>query len=294
MILFLFFLAAIGCTVIFNQPVFLAISLGTSFVYSVYLKGKKAFFFNVIQCALWGIYPFIYASYNHFGITDVFVNFIGNKITVESFCYGVSVAARGGAVVMWFECLYQVFSSDKVGYLLGRVSAKLALYFSILLRTVPQVREQFKKISAAQRCIGKGVYTGSVFTRIKNGAAIVSSVITWLMEQFVETTKSMNNRGYQLKGKTVFSIYRFDNRDRTLVIWMFLLFSVILAGHELEQTCIVYDPEIILYPITGVTCIFYAAYAIFCLFPMILEITNACRFAKAIQQSMDGKKKQKG
>lgn len=283
MILFLFFAAVFWSTIAFSHPVFLLISLGASFLYSVYLKKGRALLFNVVQCLLWAVYPFVYASYNHFGVTSVYVNFIGNQITIESFLYGASLAVRGASLVMWLECLYQVFSSDKVGYLLGRVSARLALYFAILLRTVPQVCQKWREVCRAREGIGKKITGGSLGKNLKNTCAVVSVVLAWTLEQFVEKSKSMNSRGYALRGKTAFSIYRFDNRDRTIVLWMFLLFTIVLSGHALEQTRIVFAPQIIFNPISAVTCIFYAGYGLFCLFPMMLERWGFYRLRRALQ-----------
>lgn len=278
-ILCLYFVALFTCTLMFQQPVFIVISFVTVFLYSVYLKGKKALIFNIIQCLLWAVYPFIYASYNHFGITDIYVNFIGNSITMESFLHGLSIAVRGASLVMCFECLYEIFSSDKLGYILGRISAHLALYFSILLRTVPQIREKFKDVYIAQKGIGKNVWS------FRTVISIVSIVSAWAIEQFVEKTKSMNSRGYILRGKTVFSIYRFNNRDRGLIIWIFLLLTIIMSGHILEQTRIVFSPQIIMNPITSVSFVFYLAYTLFCLFPMLLEMYNMYRFKYALKKS---------
>ena len=61
----------------------------------------------------------------------------------------------------------------------------------------------------------------------------------------------MRSRGYSLRGRTAFSLYRFDNRDRSLVVVIFALLITILAGAALDQTHIYYDPRIIMMPATS-------------------------------------------
>ena len=91
----------------------------------------------------------------------------------------------------------------------------------------------------------------------------------------------MRSRGYSLRGRTAFSLYRFDNRDRSLVVVIFALLITILAGAALDQTHIYYDPRIIMMPATALSFVFYAAYGLFLLLPVIIRIVCARRFAAA-------------
>ena len=88
----------------------------------------------------------------------------------------------------------------------------------------------------------------------------------------------MKSRGYSLKGRTAFSIYRFDNRDSSFVITMFALLTLIMVAWALNQTNIYYDPVIIMTPVTAVSYIFYAAYALLLLLPMLLQTAGERKF----------------
>ena len=277
---FIFFGAALAMTVFFNHPVFLVISYLTSFAYSVKLSGRKTVVFNLILIPLMAAWALWYSSYNHFGVTELSVNLIGNTVTVESLVYGGVIAVIAASVIMWFSCIHTIISTDKVIYLFGKVSPRFSLYFSILLRMVPHIKARAKKISAAQRCIGRGARQGNLFRRMHNFFRIMSIIITWTLESFAETSDSMRSRGYTLKGRTAFSIYRFDNRDRSFVTGIFWCLIVILMGVLLDQTRILYNPEIIMNRITPVSIIFYAAYAAVCLLPMALQMAGEYRFKK--------------
>jgi len=276
----IYFVAAIVCTIWFHHPVFLGISYICAFVYSVKLNGKRALIFNLCLIPLIFVYAAWYSYYNHFGITNLRQNFIGNHITLEAVVYGVVRGVTVAAVVMFFSCVFAVVSSDKVVYLFGRISPRLSLFLSIILRSVPRIRERAGKIEISREGIGKGVRQGNILQRFFHGLSLVSIVITWTLEDFVESTVSMKSRGYSLRGRTAFSIYRFDNRDRSFVVMIFLCLTFVAAAIMLDQTEICYDPEIIMNPVTAMSFVFYGAYAVLLLLPVGLQIVGEMRYRK--------------
>lgn len=284
---FIFFTAVIAAAAAFDQPVFLFLSFLCSFLYSIALNGKRAAIFNTALLPLILLFALFYSSYNHFGVTNLAVNFIGNQITLEALVYGVVIGVKVSSVLMWFSCMHTIISSDKVIYLFGKVAPRLSLLLSIALRTVPRVKAYAKTVHTAQKCIGRGVDQGNLLRRAHNFFRIQSIVITWVLENFVSTSDSMRSRGYSLKGRTAFSIYRFDNRDRGFVITLFFCFTVLLVGIFLDQTRILYNPEIILNRMTLLSFVFYGAYAFLCLLPMVLQCIGEYRF-KRLKAAMLG------
>ena len=276
----IFFVAVIAFTTLFKHPVFLAISYVTSFIYSVKLNGIKALIFNAMLIPLIAAYSFFYSYYNHFGITNIGETVIGNMITLESLLYGCVIGIVVACVIMWFSCVHTVVSSDKIIYLLGRIMPKFSLFISIMLRTVPRIKSRAKKINTAQRAIGRGTNQGSIFRRLLNSIRLISIVTTWTLENFIESSNSMRSRGYALKGRTAFSIYRFDNRDRSFVIALFCSLTAILTGYALDQMKILYDPRIIINPVTPLSYMFYVIYAFLCLLPMTLQVAGEWKFSR--------------
>lgn len=277
----IYFTAVIYGMICFKHPVFLAISFLSAVAYSVKRNGVKAAVFDVVLIPITGAFALYYSTYNHFGITVIEQNFIGNSITLESLIYGLIIGFTVSGVLIWFSCVYSVFTTDKVVYLFGKLSPKLSLFFSIILRMVPRIKNEAKKINTAQRGIGRGVNQGNVFARIRNCIRIFSMLITWTIDSLSLTSKSMQSRGNLLRGRKAFSIYRFDNRDRAYVIAMFIGLTLTLMGVLLSQTKIVYDPKIIITPITSVSFVFYVGYAVLCLMPLGLELYTEYRFRKA-------------
>ena len=165
---FLFFAAVIYGSVAFQHPVFLAISCLCAFAFSMKRNGKRAVIFNLCLLPLVVCFALYYSSYHHFGVTVLKQNFIGNNLTVESFVYGMVTGLRAAAVCMWLSCLFRVVSSDKVLYLFGRVSPRLSLFLTILLRFIPRIGREARKINLAQKGIGRGSNQGNLFRRLVN------------------------------------------------------------------------------------------------------------------------------
>lgn len=173
---FIYFAGVMTCTVGFNHPAFLAVSFVSSFAYSIKLRGRRAAAFNSILFLLSALYALWYAYYNHFGVTNLRQNFIGNQITLEALVYGWVIGITAASIMMWFSCLHAVVSTDKLIYLFGRILPKLSLFISILLRTVPRVRDMRRKdrhgaeghrprrqsrlpFQAAHKCAADGLHT---------------------------------------------------------------------------------------------------------------------------------------
>ena len=69
-------------------------------------------------------------------------------------------------------------------------------------------------------------------------------MITWALENAIETADSMKSRGYGLKGRTAFSIYRFDERDKYTLIWFALCGMFLLSGTLLSAFGFGYFPNV--------------------------------------------------
>ena len=274
----IYFVAVVAAMITFQHPVFLAVSFLCAVAYSVKRGGWKTLMFNLCLLPLIAAFALYYSSYTHFGMTVLQQNFVGNNMTLESLVYGIVLGVCVAGVCIWFSCVYSVFTTDKVVYLFGKVSPRLSLFLAILLRMVPRIKKEAKRINMAQQGIGKGVNQGSFFARLHNGIRIFSMLITWTIDSLTIASESMRSRGSSLRGRKAFSIYRFDNRDRFFVIGLFLCLTLTMMAVLLGQTDMVYDPKIIWTDVSPILCI---GYAVLCLMPLMLEIWTEYRFQKA-------------
>ncbi len=281
MINFIYFTSVIVAACVFTHPVCLAISFLCAFFYSLKLYGRKSLAVNLVFLGLAFFYTFWYCTHHHFGVTVLWKNFIGNRITAEAFGYGLERGMTIAAILIWFSCIFKLVTADKIVYLFGRISPKLSLFLSILLRTIPRVGTKAKRIQLSRAGIGKGIRQGNLLEKAGNFGSFLSILITWTIEDFVESANSMKSRGYSLKGRTAFSIYRFDNRDRVIVILLFAGITMMVSAQILGMTYSSYDPVICMYPMNVGSCLFYIAYAGYLLLPLGLQLFGEYNFEKS-------------
>lgn len=276
---FIYFTAVIVFSMFFMHPVFQGIALISAFTYSISIKGKKGLKFNIIYILPMLLFmAVINPAFNHAGVTILFYLKSGNPITLESILYGLSAAIMFVTVILWFSCYNVVMTSDKFIYLFGRIIPALSLIFSMVLRFVPRYIEQIKVISNAQKCIGRDVSQGNIIKRAKNGIKILSIMTTWALENAIETADSMRSRGYGLPGRTSFSIFRFDNRDKIIFSIIIGLILIILSGAVMGQNTIRFFPSIKYIEITVFSFLVYIAYFILCMMPVIINVQEATRW----------------
>ncbi|MBP3673891.1 MAG: energy-coupling factor transporter transmembrane protein EcfT [Oscillospiraceae bacterium] len=278
---FIYFACVIAVTLCIPHPIFLAISLLCAFAYTVKLNRTKGAVFSAVLVPCAAAFALWYSSYSHFGVTVLNQNFIENNITLEALVYGLVLGFMVAGAMIWFSCVHAVFTTDKVVYLFGKVSPRLSLFLAILLRMVPRIKQQAKKLNTAQRGIGMAVDQGNILERSRNCIRIFSMLITWTIDMLTNASESMQSRGSTLRGRTAFSIYRFDNRDRAYVITLFTAMIVLGMGLLFRQGYISYSPVIRMNPVTPLSFVFYAGYAVLCLMPLGLDLWTEYCFKKA-------------
>jgi len=241
----LYFVAVIGFAMFFTHPVCLALSLMCAFTYSVYLSGKKAVRFILIFMLPMLIFTaLLNPLFNHQGATILTYLPDGNPLTLESILYGIAAATMLITVISWFSCFNVIMTSDKFVYLFGRVIPAMSLVLSMALRFVPRFRAQIKVIANAQKGVGRGVSDGSIWRKAKHGIKILSIMVTWALENAIETADSMKCRGYGLPGRTAFSIFRFTRRDMYALLFIAVCSALVIIGAVMGAYHFRYFPTI--------------------------------------------------
>ena len=282
---FVFFAEVLGFSMFLLHPVCLVISLLCGAGYALCLNGRKA-----VGLCLKAVLPMMVFTailnpiFSHEGITILTYLPSGNPLTLESVLYGLAAAAMLGAVVLWFSCFSAVITSDKFVYLFGRIIPALSLVLSMALRFVPRFGQQLRVVTRAQKCIGRDPSRGSLLHRIKCAGAILSVMVTWSLENGIDTADSMKSRGYGLPGRTAFSIFRFDKRDKQALIVLILLGAAVLAGAALEGLTWRYFPSV-KWSTAPLSLAVLAAYGALCAFPIILSRKEARKW-KALRSNI--------
>ena len=285
----LYFAAVIGFSMFFLHPVCLALSLLCAFTYSIYLHGKKA-----IGIGLKFMLPMVIFTallnplFNHRGATILTYLPNGNPLTLESIMYGIAAAVMLVTVISWFSCFNAVMTRDKIIYLFGRVIPALSLILSMALRFVPLFKAQLTVISNAQKCIGRDVSKGSIFQKLKHGIKILSVLVTWGLENAIETADSMKGRGYGLPGRTAFSIFRFNRRDGYILTYIFGCIGIIIMGAVMGAYHFHYFPTVRGQWSGVYTMAVFAVYFALCVLPMVVNLKEDLAW-RGIEKNIESK-----
>ncbi len=270
---FLYFGLVLLFGMCFMHPACLIISLASAVAYNIYLNGRRAVRFQLMfVLPMLLLAAVLNPAFNHQGATILTYLPSGNPLTLESILYGLAAAVMLCAVVTWFGCYNAVMTSDKFVYLFGRVIPALSLVLSMTLRFVPKFTAQLKVVTEAQQCIGRSTSDGTLLQRLKNAVTITSIMLTWALENAIETADSMKSRGYGLPGRTAFSIYRFDDRDRAALLWLGFCGFFICCGWLAGGVSFRYYPTVVCAPATPLNICFFAVYLALCLTPLLLNI----------------------
>ena len=268
----IYFAFTISFSLVLTHPLAQGISLVCAVIYAVSINGKKSVIFLLKYCLpMVLLTAFINPAFNHEGTTTLLYFPNGNPLTLESILYGFSAGVMIITTLMWFSSFNRVMTTDKFIYLFGKVIPALSLVLSMSLRFVPKFKSQMQTVTEAQRSIGRDVSNGSLFERTKTAIHIFSIMITWSLENAIEMANSMKSRGYGLKGRTAFSIYRFEERDKYALLWLSFCGLFIIAGALLNAFGFRYFPYIRYAAFDMTTIPFYCVYSALCITPVILN-----------------------
>lgn len=257
---------------VLTHPVAQIISLTSAALYTISVEGTKSVQFLLRYCLpMVLLTAFVNPAFNHEGTTILLYFSNGNPLTLESILYGFSAGGMLVTILLWFTNFNRVMTSDKFIYLFGRIIPALSLILSMSLRFVPKFKTQMNTVTEAQRSIGRDVSSGSLWSRTKIAISIFSIMITWALENAIETADSMKSRGYGLKGRTAFATYCIAERDKYVLIWLGFCGLFLLSGTILMAFGFRYFPNVRYASFDKTTIPFYCIYLALGITPVVLN-----------------------
>ena len=261
---FIFFMGAIGCTVVIQHPAYIAAGCVCAAAYLMMLS-RKAW-----KLVLGLIPVFVFISgvnplFNDYGQRVLFTLF-GRPYTLEALLYGMAIAGIFVSMLLWFGCYSRVLTSDKFVALFGGLIPALSLLLVMVLRMIPDLIRKCRQILASRGSIGKGAGAdSSPKEKLRDGVSILSALTDWALEGSIITADSMRSRGYGSGKRTNFRLYRMTGTDWALLLFMGALIGITLTAGGTEAA---YTPELsIARPTLGLV-----TYVIFLLIPLVMQI----------------------
>lgn len=305
---FIYFAIVLGCSMVWMHPVCLVITFAAAFCYTGKLFGLQNARGGLLGMAgIMLVAAIMNPAFSHQGVTRLCYLPSGNALTLESICYGVTAAVMLGATLMWFRCVSEILTADKIVYLFGRPFPVVSMVLAMVLGFLPKMQRKLREIRYAQdiretyRAAAMPENSTSIdgnssertehtatnrkgrmdkIHHIRLGVENISLLITWALQDAVDMAESMRGRGYGLPGRTAYTTFRFTKWDRTILFIILLAFIYLVTGAYAGGL----DWEY--YPMLGgtgfgvYTISLYIVYGVLCFLPIAMELMEEKRYHK--------------
>lgn len=218
-----YFLVMMLFTMFYSHPVLLGITAVSSFAYLCYLGGKTQFKWNLMLIPLMLLLSLINPLFNRTGNTVLFYLF-HKPVTLEAAIYGVFASLMIYDMILLFRIFHIVMTSDKIICIFSKILPIGSLLFTMTLRFVPMYKAQIHKMRTAQKGIGRDFSQGTLLEKAKHGVELISGLLTWALENALETSDSMKGRGFGLGQRTYYA-----NTHMTRLDWQVFGFELLCA-----------------------------------------------------------------
>lgn len=273
---FVSLMSCAGVVMFTANPVMAVISLVGAIALWFVREGTDNMRSHLLCAVILLLSPVFNMLFSHNGRTVLLV-INNNPVTLEACLYGLGAAVMLIAVLYWFRSFSRIMTSDKLLYLLGSVSPKLSLMFTMALRFVPHFGRQAQKTDNAQRAVG--LYNEDSFIDLVRGKLKVFSVMmTWALENGITTADSMTARGYGTGRRTAFSLFRFRREDVIFIAVNAVLLAVCIAGMAAGAVDYSYYPSTGDIPRSAAAVAVYLSYGGLALLPAIIELEVKLRW----------------
>ena len=269
------FSSVVGLTMFYIHPVFLIISLTAVCIYAG-ASGMLRFLRITLPAGL--LIVIINMLVSHNGITVLYDLPDGNVLTAEALIFGIAAAVLMGVSVGWFYLYSGIFTTERVIYLFGKVSPRLALLISMTIRFFRKLSYQYKAVRAASLVMYGEQKKHSPVRSAGRGMRELSALIQWALETSVETADSMNSRGYGLKKRTFYAAYEFRKTDIILIISAVILDLYIIAGCISGWMEYSYYPYFEISDADTASLSVYGAFVLICCLPGMAELWEVNRW----------------
>ena len=268
--LFVFFCCILILIMFTTNPIILSIAFLGGISFSFFNdKGKFVLKDMSFYILLFVIITISNPIFSHNGET-VLMRFGKANITFESLINGVMIALLIISVMIWCKNYSMIMTQDKFLFLFSRIAPKTALILSMIIRFIPLFTEKFKDINQQQKVMG--MYSSNKLSqRIKSVMSAFSFLITWSLENSIDSSYSMKSRGYGLKNKTRYTVYKFSNKDTLLIAASLILTGVCIVGIICKSVKFKFYPVVSMSEINYMSVLSYISFSVLSFLPFIIE-----------------------
>lgn len=269
---FLYYIGAIILTMTYYHPIFLLSGLLILIAINLIQdRGKKLKSYGRFYIFMALIIVFLNPIISSRGETVLFYVF-DKVITLESFIYGVCTMLSLISIMVLFLSYNMVITDDKFMYLFSGILPKTSFLIMMTMRFIPLLRRRAEEITTVQKLIGGEVKDSSFKEKIVEGMKVLNILVTWSLEESIQTARSMRARGYgTTKARTFYFNYRMDTLDIIVFIVIIASISILLFSWNTNIFDYQIYPKVQNIKFDIKTTLFLILYSLYMGIPIIIE-----------------------
>lgn len=275
---FLFFPGAFLLLSLEQHPVFLAADVVLLAFFLIFLDQGRYFRQWGLTSVVMILFFFLLTPLlNHRG-THILFYFRDNPIMLEQVIKGIMIALTLFGMLILMAVFNLIISSEKFLFLFSRFFPQWALLLLISMRFVPLFRYRLHEIETVQRVKGFSVSEGTMNHRVRSAVHLIQILLTWSLEEAIQTADSMVARGYGLKKRSSYSPYVFRLRDGSLFFILAMLVTLNCFGSWLGDSVLSLAPVLETPVIHGREWIYLGLNVLYFGLPLIVELKEGLKW----------------
>lgn len=239
----------IGFVLIITMITFNPYIIGTSWLVSAIvwfvINQENKFVVNIIMGLPMILFTVVIQPiFSNTGTTVLF--YINDKaVTLEAYLYGIVMGVLFVTVIQCIGCSRVFIYSEKLYYLFGKIAPLLGLTFSMILRFIPLLQSRYREIHDAQMAMGRHGASVKKLDRLRQYLKECSILISWSLENSIETSKSMESRGFGLKGRKTYHLYYLKKSEIALIVVLLIMLCTALCIIVMGKVSVYYMPAVV-------------------------------------------------
>lgn len=239
---FLYFCFGLLLLTLEQHPVFLAVNslfLAGYFFFHEWGKGRLRLGGTSLFLPLF--FFLLNPLFNHRG-THVLFYFAQKPIMLEAIIQGLMMGLTLLGLLLLMRLFNFLLPSDRFLYLFSRFFPQWALLTMLSLRFIPLFTQRLTEIELVQRSKGRSPMEGRLINRVKAAMPFVQILLSWSLEEALQTADSMAARGYGITKRSRYHPYLFRKKDAFLIVVFGGLFAANVFGWWLGDSVLAISP----------------------------------------------------
>ncbi|MEH7094278.1 energy-coupling factor transporter transmembrane component T [Neobacillus vireti] len=278
LVTFLFYAGAVSLLIVMLHPVFLVTSIAVVFLINILhdrLNGLRRWSFFLLTTFV--LMVMMNPLFNERG-RHLLVEINQHRVTVEAVVYGGMNALSIIGIIAIFVSYNVIMTPNKLLFLFAKILPQFAVLLMLTLRFIPLMRRRLEEITVVQRSKGLSVAHGSWRARAKIGMLYVQTLLTFSLEEAIQTADSMKARGYGRGPRTTYEYFKMNQADRMAIIYLLGLLSFTLVERVSGYGFLTIYPLMETWHLSLMDTAVFISYTLFLSFPLLVEAGGMFRW----------------